>query len=46
MNMNEGPIDGAKAGVGLMVGGGRGEGRGKWCWENGDNCIQTSIKKK
>ena len=31
-------------GVGLRMGGGHGEDRGKW-WENRDNCIGTSIKK-
>ena len=29
----------------MRVGGGGEQGRGKWWWENGDNCIRTSIKK-
>ena len=33
-----------ESGVGLGIGGGGGWGRGKWWWENGDNCIQTTIK--
>ena len=37
--MYEGPMDGAKEGVGLRVGGGCGQGGGKWWWENGDNSI-------
>ena len=31
--------------VGLRVGGGGGWSEGKWWWENGDNCIRTTIKK-
>ena len=33
-------------GVGLRMGGGRGQGGGKWWCENGENCIQTSIENK
>ena len=37
--MYEGPMDKAKGGEGLRVGGRDGLGGGKWWWENGDNCI-------
>ena len=45
MNMIEGPMDGAK-GDGIEGGRQAWIGWGKWWWENGDNCIHTSIKKK
>ena len=38
-------MDKAEEGVvALRVGGWGGQGGGKWWWENGDNCIQTTIK--
>ena len=39
--MYKGPMDKAKGGVGLRVGGGGEWGTEKWWWENGDNCIRT-----
>ena len=38
MNMNEGPMDGAKGG-GIEGSRWAWVGQGKWWWENGDNYI-------
>ena len=36
----------SQRGEGLRVGSGGGLERGKWWWENGDNCTWTTIKRK
>ena len=35
----------SQKGVGLKGVGGGGLGGDKWWWVNGDNCIQTTVKK-